>query len=256
MSKNNHWNFQSSIALVLGDRKKYPWGENLGLSHSQINGMFNHGIIPKGDTIGLICETERVSGTWLTTGIDGPFEVLHFYDADDAREWLSDYIRYTSGATLYLVCSGVSVALVTHTQVSKTTAQEKTCRYDEINVVCGIDQHTLATVDLAGIALRRLDLYDDEFKKLVQGETGNQTLLKLMERSRPFNPGGDQIADTGGDYNTTKTGSSQRGGADLTPDEEALLKKYRALNADNRHRLQAITSALDVTLDADVSDPT
>ena len=238
----------------MGDRQKYPWGENLGLSHSQINGMFNHGIIPKGTTIGLICETERVSGTWLTTGTDGPFEVLHFFDSDDAREWLSDYIRYTSGATLHLVCSGTSVALVTHTQVSKTTAQDKTYRYDEINVVCGIDQHTLATVDLGSVALQRLELYDDEFKKLVQGETGNQTLLKLMERSRPFTLGGYQIAEPGDDYNTTKTGSSQGGGADLTPDEEALLQKYRALNAGDRRRLQAITSALDVTLDAGMNE--
>ncbi len=228
ISKNNHWDFQSAIQSILNGRDPYPWGEAIGLSHSQINNMTKKGIIPKGVTVGLICETERASGTWLTTGRGPHFDVCH-YDQESAQKWLADFIEYNQGANIYMVAGEGGSAIITSMLVEKEPADGEAYNYTEINVLHLLNRQGMAPMDHAGVNTYSLDLSAANFQGLVQGNMGNQAILRLVENAEPFRPA-LQLAEATKAYGTP----------DTETEHTILIEQYERLDPPLKKAVWAI----------------
>lgn len=227
-SKTDHWDFQSAIAQVLHGRAPYPWGQALGLSHSQINNM-TRGIVPKGATLGMICETERASGTWLLTGRGAPFLVDRFPDREAFQAWLEDYAAYTRGADLYVAACDNEEALITRTTVIKEPAGREAYSFEEIRVIAGILEVLPAELDLDGVNAFLLRLNRKQFQDLVTGQAGNQVILRWLENAEPLLRRPAAVAEQVDTYTVGDRSA-----------EEELLDRYREMSSEQRQALLTI----------------
>lgn len=102
-------NFLERLEHVLGERKKHPWGQGLGITRGTVDNMFK-GVVPASDTLNAISRIENVSISWLLDGKGNPFYVFLCLDDEAAQSYAEDTL-VDDGWSGYLISDGERLAL-------------------------------------------------------------------------------------------------------------------------------------------------
>ncbi len=227
-------NFLDRMKFVLGDRRKHPWGQALGIRGTRITEMFR-GRIPTADALAIIHWAEGVSTDWLLTGDGAPFCVRHLTDQEGVA-----LLREQDGNRQYhyhlLVTEPLRIpalALVRPGE-SQPIDPDSVARYPATILVAQVGRAMMR--ELAGVD--QLYLTSLEAQVMEQLRAGNLGPYQLRQ---VFLPHGRRAEAADLRRITEFLDRSDLPG--LPPEEAALLRAYRA---QPEHKQAACRTLLDV----------
>jgi len=235
--RNN--NFLSRINEILGDRKKHPWGRDIGLKNTRINDMFS-GKIPHADALIRVRRAEKVSLDWLLTGDGTPYLYksgrcqTDLENAELLKQLLEedDWMVYL---VYHQVEEGVAVVL-THPAIVKY--EDITARFMDVEMM----QAGAEVINrLKGRLVKEVKVEFSVYERLVCGWLGPVDLTGengLLNKSR----------DT--DLNYVAGVLSKSSSHKLTNmTENKLITHFRHLRGEQQKAVLALLNSMDQSVD-------
>lgn len=222
------------LAVVLNGRKKYPWGERIGLGRNAIQAL-SSGRMPTAEKLLPIVRADNVSLSWLLDGRGDPFLVSHDESAEQLAHHLRDLLDEEDW-TVHLVTSPTRAVFVL-TQPGQYQVGQRWIDYTIVEIVAGplgpAVVEALAEA-LPGDQILHVQTDTETVDRLAGGWMGNRELLGDEEQpgllSRCTHIGLDVL---------------EAAAADTTSSEErVLLEKFRRLTPQNKHHAWAVVNAL------------
>lgn len=236
-------NFLSRINKILGKRKKHPWGRAIGLKTNRITDIFL-GKIPSPDALIRIHTADKVSLTWLLTGVGAPYSYMAGCNQSDEinTEILKD-----------LLSEGEWVPFVIYHQgdqgVSLAITRPRTIQYDDATAsFIDVEMMQAGPMVLEALPSRQATwLYCDNetYADLVSGEIGPEDIESERFEKRGTLDISDLIEILKQPENTTL----------VNLDENKLVSYYRNLTSDQRQAIQHLLRTMDTAIDVFQAPP-
>lgn len=249
-----HQDFLSRLKHVSGGRYVTAWLKGLGLSGSVVTGL-SRGNIPKGQTLMHLLCMENVNASWLLTGEGNPYLVEVAASDTDARARINDALK-SPGWAVVMATDKLNHALI-FMGPARFVLEDKPPRpYTAVTVLANPGPEALMALTASAGDVRSLLVSEARFQDLTLGRLGSYQLLGdraspgLLAKAQPLQAAmAETIAEHAARYNAGPTGEA------ISPDEAALLGKYRGLSQADRTRVQTIVDALAAAVrDAEASD--
>ncbi|HDY7894727.1 TPA: transcriptional regulator [Vibrio vulnificus] len=177
-------NFKDRLTFLIKDRKKTPWGKELGFTSPSITAMFN-GHVPGPEFLQAIRRAENVNLNWLLTGEGAPYIVEYFQSADT----LSDYVcaMLHEEEWVVYVCSSQGTACLVLTQPGAYEFKNKWIEYRIVHVLVGPSDDIVGNVLIDnhhdGKHIFVPLISEEERQAIITGQVGT---YEMLEKNPPI----------------------------------------------------------------------
>lgn len=173
MDFNERWNW------LLHGRKKYPWGESIGLSRGTIEKMGVAGTVPTWATIRSIRLAENINPEWFVDGVGSPYLVRWLFD-EDFQE-LADALKVRQASAL-LMTDGTHLAVCVYLPKTFMTdprqGESRLVEYTGVELICGLSPGMISGFSKINLwNLTYLEVTPKIMRTLRTGQMGTYQLL-------------------------------------------------------------------------------
>lgn len=245
VSELGNKDFLYRLKNILGNRKKHPWGDAVGLKATRVNAIFN-GRMPQVDALERIVRAEHVSLDWLLWGTGNPFRyrasgihndpesaqlLIKLLETKSTNPWAIHLVELKQGPMACLVLL----------RPETVKYEDATARFVDMEVIPVVGPAVLQALE--GHPVQRSIVDMEVFNEIARGRVGAAALFpedgKAMLTPQAIRPA--VVAELKARMEASRH---------LTNDEEDLLGMYRCLTSDQQSALQVLVDGIVHTGDA------
>jgi len=240
MTNKDKNNYLSRMDIVLGDRKKYPFGFSMGFSRGTINRLFSMEMAGNIDTFMAMRHAENLSLDWLLNGIGAPYVTRLTSTDNTTAELITHLFEGEPMDWQATVLTDQITNLVILSQPAIYVVGKRTLDYTRLEVLTGpVGEGTLELLDTAGLTCKVAKTDTLTLRRVLSGQIGTYALLEnpgiLKNAETRARLSTAQIAEPRARYDSFST---------LKEPEILLLQKYRTLSASDQSVLNDICTVL------------
>lgn len=200
--------FMARLTHVLGERKPYPWGAEVGLSRGAIHRMLQ-GDLPDPARLVPMARIEGLSLTWLLTGQGTPY-VLHVPASDaqgaDLVEQLADEMSQPAALLVTNRTDPTAAVALLVEHVTKTPADGEPYEYDHAELIGGPRCSTMTATAVARHCrdVRRIALDAPLWRRLASGHMALSELRGIADKTPALVIAPAAVAEEPAEYGTSE----------------------------------------------------
>jgi hypothetical protein len=165
------------LELLLGSRRKHPWGKSLGFARGLTENIFK-GQIPSGETLARIRRVENSRTDWLLSGEGPPFYVTAYQSDVETACLLETLLEDEASWKITLVIDGGRFGVVL-SQPGALVIKEQKINYTIVDVIFGVcGSATLGVVrNSMEHEVKFIDVLPKQFDEIRSGNAGTNILF-------------------------------------------------------------------------------
>lgn len=234
------------LDFLLNDRKKYSWGDQIGLNRGVIASMFDRGVVPKRETLLAIRRAENASPDWIASGDGRPYIVHRTISDEECAEEIRPYLEDEAWSVV-LVTDHAALHVVLHQpaqhQMHPKEGDPFWVDYTLMEVFCPAGRLTLDVVrELARGPISLINLHAGLMRRIATGEVGTYRLLLAQDA---WLNNAATIDKQHKVFDWPKAGDS------LSKEEQALVDNFRTMCPEQKAALKTVSDALAQSVKSD-----